>query len=67
MYDGLKLKFNTHKELKIKLMDTGDKKLIEHTTNDSYWADGGDGTGKNRLGVLLMKLRAEFKKEQSTK
>jgi ribA/ribD-fused uncharacterized protein len=62
MYDGLKLKFNTHKELKIKLMDTDDKKLIEHTTNDSYWADGGDGSGKNRLGVLLMKLRAEFKK-----
>jgi predicted NAD-dependent protein-ADP-ribosyltransferase YbiA (DUF1768 family) len=31
--------------------------LIEHTVKDKYWADGGNGTGKNRLGFLLMKLR----------
>jgi predicted NAD-dependent protein-ADP-ribosyltransferase YbiA (DUF1768 family) len=38
-------------------METKDKVLIEHTIKDRYWADGGDGSGKNRLGVLLMKLR----------
>lgn len=31
---------------------------VEH---DSYWGDGGDGSGKNRLGVLLQKLREELK------
>ncbi len=40
---------------------TGDKILIEHTENDSYWGDGRNGQGKNRLGKLLMKLRTELK------
>ena len=38
-------------------MSTRDAILIEHTRNDSYWGDGGDGTGKNRLGFCLMKVR----------
>jgi predicted NAD-dependent protein-ADP-ribosyltransferase YbiA (DUF1768 family) len=57
MYEGLKLKFFTHKNLGQKLLGTGGSKLIEHTANDRYWADGGDGSGRNRLGVLLMRLR----------
>jgi predicted NAD-dependent protein-ADP-ribosyltransferase YbiA (DUF1768 family) len=36
---------------------------VEHTFKDKYWADGGNGTGKNRLGVLLMKLRAEIREK----
>jgi predicted NAD-dependent protein-ADP-ribosyltransferase YbiA (DUF1768 family) len=36
--------------------------LVEHTKKDKYWADGGDGSGKNRLGELLMKVRAEISK-----
>ena len=61
MYKAIKCKFEQNLELKAFLLDTENKKLIEHTKNDSYWADGGDGTGKNRLGELLMKLRDEFK------
>lgn len=38
-------------------MGTGDKILREHTRWDNYWADGGNGSGKNRLGYLLMKVR----------
>ena len=58
MYFGLRRKFETHVDLRLKLVNTGNYKLVEHTYNDSYWADGGDGRGKNRLGVLLMRLRA---------
>jgi len=36
-------------------------KLIEHTKNDSYWADGGDGNGKNMLGRLLELVRHSIK------
>jgi ribA/ribD-fused uncharacterized protein len=61
MYDALKAKFSQHEELKKILIETGDKNLIEHTENDSYWGDGGDGTGKNKLGKLLVKLRNELK------
>jgi predicted NAD-dependent protein-ADP-ribosyltransferase YbiA (DUF1768 family) len=43
------------------LLATGDAILIEHTRNDDYWADGGDGSGKNKLGLLLMQVREELK------
>lgn len=61
MYECLCYKFLQNKDMLDILVSTGDKKLIEHTRNDRYWADGGDGTGKNRLGVLLMRLREEIK------
>jgi len=38
-------------------LNTGDKILIEHTYKDSYWADGGDGSGQNWLGKILMIVR----------
>lgn len=50
-----------HDRLGRMLTSTGDAELVEHTTNDHYWADGGDGSGKNRLGALLMQLRAELR------
>ena len=58
---ALRAKFAQHPELREALLDSGDATLIEHTENDSYWGDGGTGKGKNRLGVLLMELRAELK------
>ena len=39
------------------LKSTDDAKLVEHTSNDSYWGDGGDGKGRNWLGHNLMKVR----------
>ena len=60
MYEALKAKFTQHDELTTLLTSTEDKKLIEHTENDSYWGDGGDGKGKNKLGKLLMKIRGEL-------
>ena len=60
MREALRAKFEQHPKLASLLLSTGDAELIEHTRNDSYWADGGDGTGKNRLGYLLMELRGEM-------
>lgn len=64
MREALKAKFTQHEDLKNILLETGDAELIEHTKNDSYWADGGDGSGKNMLGILLMELREELKNEK---
>lgn len=61
MMDALRAKFTQHERLRRMLLDTGDAELVEHTRNDFYWADGGDGTGRNRLGVLLMQLRDELR------
>lgn len=57
MLAALKAKFSQHEDLRKLLASTGDAKLVEHTEDDGYWGDGGDGTGKNRLGFLLMQVR----------
>ena len=54
-------KFTQHPDLRAWLLDTGDAILVEHTTKDSYWADGGDGSGKNRLGAIRMEVRAQLR------
>lgn len=56
-------KFVQHDDLKKILLSTGDEKLIEHTGNDNYWADGGNGSGKNMLGIILMETRERIRKE----
>lgn len=61
MREALAAKFEQHPELRQELIETGDARLIEHTINDRYWGDGGDGTGKNRLGQLLMELRTALR------
>ena len=61
MYKALLAKFTQHNDLRKLLLGTGERKLIDHNPYDSYWGDGGDGTGKNRLGELLMRLRCELK------
>lgn len=60
MRDALRAKFTQHDDLRQILLDTGDAVLVEHTKNDFYWADGGDGSGQNMLGKLLMELRTEL-------
>lgn len=60
MRDAVRAKFTQHVDMKRLLLSTGDAELVEHTTNDSYWADGGDGSGKNMLGKILMEIRSEL-------
>jgi len=60
MLTALRAKFAQHPDLAIKLLSTEDRKLIERTASDKYWGDPGDGTGQNRLGHLLMQVRAEL-------
>ena len=63
MLTALRAKFSlSHPDnnLAKQLLETGDARLVEHTTNDKYWGDGGDGSGRNRLGDLLMQVRAEL-------
>jgi ribA/ribD-fused uncharacterized protein len=61
MYEGLKSKFFQHPELRMEILKTNDALIVEHTNKDFYWGDGGDGSGKNKLGLLIMKVRDELK------
>lgn len=63
MRTALRAKFTQHEDLRRLLLGTGDAELVEHTKNDSYWGDGGDRTGGNMLGKLLMELREALRAE----
>jgi N-glycosidase YbiA len=65
MREALRAKFTQHPGLRLLLLSTGEETIAEHTANDDYWGDGGDGTGKNRLGILLMELRKALRTESS--
>jgi len=61
MREAILAKFTQHEDLRELLLATGDAKIIEHTTNDDYWGDGGDGRGKNMLGRILMDTRTKLR------
>lgn len=65
MRDAVRAKFTQHADIREILLSTGDAKIVEHTERDSYWGDGGDGSGKNMLGRILMEIRDELKETPS--
>jgi N-glycosidase YbiA len=63
MREAVEAKFRQHDELRALLLSTGDAKLVEHTENDDFWGDGGDGRGRNELGRILMSVRDRLRGE----
>ena len=63
MVDAVLKKFETHKEIRDLLLSTGDEKIIENAPGDYYWGCGKDGTGKNKLGLILMEVRERLRGE----
>ncbi len=59
MLSALRLKF-TQPEARAVLLSTGDRMLVESSPFDYFWASGQDGSGQNRLGHLLMRVRREL-------
>lgn len=54
-------KFRADAHCRAALLDTGAARLVEHSPADRYWADGGDGRGANKLGLLLEEVRAALR------
>jgi ribA/ribD-fused uncharacterized protein len=61
MHEAVLAKFTQHADLREILLGTGEAEIVEHTANDAYWGDGGDGSGKNMLGLILMRVRQELR------
>jgi len=61
MYRAVRAKFAQHAGLRALLLSTDNAELVEHTANDDYWGDGGDGRGRNMLGCILMLVREELR------
>ena len=66
MRKAVRAKFTQHDDLRRILLSTGDAEIAEHTEKDSYCGDGGDGSGKNMLGRILMELRNQLRQETET-
>lgn len=64
MLQVLRAKFQSDATCQQVLLSTGTNSLVEHSWTDSFWADGGNGSGRNELGRLLEIVRTELVKEQ---
>lgn len=65
MYAALIAKYTQHDDLKALLLGTGDQELIENTQKkgvDPYWGNGPNGDGLNKLGRMLMLVRATLRR-----
>ena len=60
MRDILRVKFSLKGKLCDQLLQTDGCTLVEHTSRDKFWGDGGNGSGKNMLGKLLAEVRQEL-------
>jgi ribA/ribD-fused uncharacterized protein len=61
MYRAVRRKFELHPELRAMLMATGEEEIVENAPTDYYWGVGREGTGQNKLGRIIERLRAEFR------
>lgn len=61
MLRAVRAKFKQYADLAALLLATGDALIVEHARRDSYWGDGGDGSGANRLGQILMRVRDQLR------
>ncbi|WP_449417329.1 NADAR family protein [Phormidium nigroviride] len=50
-------KFDNHANIREVLLSTGDEEIVENSPIDYYWGCGKDGSGKNKLGLILMEVR----------
>jgi ribA/ribD-fused uncharacterized protein len=65
MQQGVLRKFETHSDICEILLATGDEVIAENSPVDYYWGCGQDGSGKNRLGEILMAVREILRQQQN--
>ena len=62
MRQAVRAKFETHVDLRVELLGTGDEELVENAPRDYYWGCGRDGSGRNMLGRILMEVREALRR-----
>ena len=60
MKSALRAKFEQNRALRKHLLETGAATLLHESTSDLFWGCNAEGQGLNRLGELLMEIRAEL-------
>lgn len=65
MEDICRHKLEQHEYVRAKLLQTLDIKLVEDSPKDDFWGWGPNRDGKNELGKVWMKLRAEIQPREA--
>ena len=65
MKDVLREKALQHPYVMKKLLETGDRELVEDSWRDGFWGWGSAKDGQNHMGKLWMEVRKEFLAEKS--
>ena len=60
MRNILRTKVEQHEYVRRKLIETGDRELVEDSWRDDFWGWGPDKNGLNMLGKLWMEIRSEL-------
>jgi ribA/ribD-fused uncharacterized protein len=60
MKDILRCKVEQHPYVLKKLLESGDREIIEDSWRDSEWGWGENRDGENKLGKLWVEIREEF-------
>lgn len=63
MKEILQAKVAQHEYVRRKLLETGDRELVEDSWRDDFWGVGPNGDGKNWLGRLWMQIRDAIKED----
>src|SRR5690348_11382458 len=66
MLAAVRAKFAAHSRLQELLLSTEYEFLIEDSPTDFYWGCGADGSGKNRLGQILVQVREELRDRKTS-
>ena len=53
MMIALRAKFDQYPELEQLILSTARNSLVEHTDNDNYLGDAGDGSGLKQIGRFI--------------
>jgi|JI8StandDraft_1071087.scaffolds.fasta_scaffold21880_3 ribA/ribD-fused uncharacterized protein len=64
MEEIVRAKLSQHPHVRKKLLETGDRDIVEDSKDDYFWGWGLDHTGQNIHGKLWMKLREEIKQNE---
>ncbi len=60
MREILRAKVDQHEYVRRKLLQTGDRELVENSWRDDFWGWGLNRDGQNMLGKLWMDIRMEL-------
>lgn len=60
----LREKARQHEYVRRKLLETGDRELVENSWRDDFWGWGPNRDGQNMLGKLWTQIRAELRAQE---